>query len=70
MHPAFGRYYGLSIFLDIDKEYQRERILIRNSPQLAKRFFEEWIPLENIYFESMCIKERASESICIYDEGS
>ena len=70
MHTSFGNYFDYSLFLDIDADYQRERIMKRNSPELAKRFFEEWIPLENIYFESMCIKERASESICIYDEGS
>ena len=59
MHPAFGEYYGLAIFLDIDPTYQKERILRRNSPTVAKRFFEEWIPLENAYFEGMNVKERA-----------
>ena len=58
-HPAFERYYDLSIFLDIDPEIQKSRILKRNSPWLAKRFFEEWIPLENIYFEKTDIQKRA-----------
>ena len=30
-----------SVFLDISKELQKERILKRNSPSFAKRFFEE-----------------------------
>lgn len=51
MHPELASYYDLSAFLEIDPDYQRERILKRNSPQLAKRFFDEWIPLERIYFE-------------------
>ncbi len=57
-HPAFERYYDLSIFLDIDPEVQKTRILKRNSPLFAKRFFEEWIPLENVYFEKTSIKTR------------
>ena len=51
MHPELASYYDLSAFLEIDPDYQRERIQRRNSPQLAARFFAEWIPLEQIYFE-------------------
>ena len=58
MHPKFGKYYGLSVFLDIGEELQRERIFHRNSPQFAKRFFEEWIPLEKAYFGATDIKNR------------
>ena len=50
---------------DIDKVKQRERITKRNSPQLAKRFFDEWIPLENIYFEKTDIKNRCDMIITI-----
>lgn len=63
MHPAFGNYYDISIFLDISSEYQKERILKRNPPFLAKRFFNEWIPMENEYFEKTDIKNRCN--ICI-----
>ena len=59
MHPSFGKYYDLSVFLDINPIYQKERILARNSPAFAKRFFEEWIPLENLYFSKTNIMERA-----------
>ena len=57
-HPAFSKYYDLAIFLDIDAAYQRQRILKRNSPWLAERFFSEWIPLENTYFRETGIKDR------------
>ena len=50
MHPDLVDFYDLSVFLDISEELQRERIKKRNTPPVAKRFFEEWIPLENIYF--------------------
>ena len=58
MHTAFGKYYDLSVFLDITPEHQRKRILLRNSPQLATRFFGEWIPFENEYFSATDIKKR------------
>lgn len=59
MHLSLGRYYDISVLLDIEPEYQRERVLIRNSEALAKRFFSEWIPLENRYFEGTDIRSRA-----------
>lgn len=58
MHPSFGKYYDFSLLLDIDCDCQKERILIRNLPQQAIRFFEEWIPLENEYFSGTDIKNR------------
>lgn len=61
MHPAFGEYYSLSVFLDIDPARQKDRILKRNGLPLANRFFEEWIPLENRYFSQMQIRSRCTE---------
>ena len=66
MHPSLGSYYDIAVLLDIEPEYQRERILIRNSKDLAKRFFDEWIPLENRYFEATDIKNRADMIFSIY----
>ena len=59
LHPAFGKYYDLAIFLDIAPDIQKKRIGVRNSPMLARRFFDEWIPMENAYFAAMNIKTRA-----------
>ena len=58
MHPFFGKYYNLSVFLDISSEKQKERILRRNTPEQAQRFFAKWIPMENMYFETMKIKDK------------
>ena len=50
-HPYFGNPYDLKILLTVDEETQRRRILDR--PEfLHKRFFEEWIPMENRYFDT------------------
>lgn len=63
MHPELAEHYTLSLFLDIDPELQRERILVRNSPAFARRFFEEWIPLERRYFEGTAVRERCLMTI-------
>ena len=57
MHPELARFYDLSVFLDISAEYQRERILKRNTAFFAERFFGEWIPLELEYFSKLNVKE-------------
>ncbi len=58
MHPELAEYYNLSVFLEISPELQRKRIEKRNTPELAKRFFEEWIPMEQRYFKELQVKER------------
>ena len=58
MHSELSPYYNLSVFMDISPEVQSERILKRNSPEMARNFFEKWIPMENEYFRVMRIKER------------
>ena len=59
MHPYFGKYYDLSVCLDIEPELQTERIRMRNGEQMLTRFIEEWIPKENAYLEQFHIMEQA-----------
>lgn len=57
LHPYFGDAYDLKIRLTITPELQRQRILER--PEfLHKRFFEEWIPMEERYFERFQISQK------------
>ena len=56
-HPYFGDPYDLKILLAVDEETQRQRILQRPA-FLHKRFFEEWIPMENRYLEGFQIPEQ------------
>ncbi len=53
MHPELAEAYDLSAFLRITPQLQRRRILKRNGPELAERFFHTWIPMEQAYFETM-----------------
>ena len=65
LHPAFGDYCDISFLLDIAPEHQRARILKRNSPEFAARFFNEWIPLENRYFSETDIRSRVEAVIAV-----
>lgn len=65
MHPELAEFYDLSVFLQIDSELQRQRILHRNGPELAQRFFTEWIPMENAYFQETNIKKRCDITLPI-----
>ena len=67
MHPYFncagdggsgGRgLYDVSVFLSIDDVSQQRRLKER-SPYLLERFVNEWIPMENTYFEHFRILEK------------
>lgn len=53
LHPALAETYDLTVFLRISPELQRQRILNRNGPEAAERFFSTWVPLENAYFAAL-----------------
>lgn len=58
LHPYFENPYDLRIFLSVDDQTQKERVLQR-PPHLVERFFSDWIPMERLYFDTMRIPERA-----------
>ena len=65
MHPDLADKYDLSVFLDVSEGDRKKRIQKRNSPELAKRFFNEWIPLETLYFNHFNIKEKCDITVKI-----
>ncbi len=60
MHTDLAPYYDFSVFLSIDSDLQKKRIEKRNSPEMAARFFDTWIPLEEKYFKEMHVRERCN----------
>lgn len=58
-HPAFGEYYDLLVFSDIPYHDQLNRIEKRNGSQMKARFICDWIPMEEQYFSSFRIREKA-----------
>lgn len=57
-HPYFEAPYDLKIFLTVSPEVRRQRIS-RRPAFLHRRFFEEWIPMEQQYFEAFSIAQKA-----------
>jgi dephospho-CoA kinase len=58
MHPNLSDEYDLTVYLDISYEQQIARLAKRNSPEMQQRFINEWIPLENLYFDEMDVLSR------------
>ena len=69
MHPELAKHYDLSVFLDISPGLQEKRIRKRNSPELAERFFGEWIPMEERYFEATGARARCDLVIGIDEKN-
>ena len=57
-HPAFADAFDLRVFLRVDEEERKQRIITRNGAR-SETFFSRWIPLENRYFEAFGIEEKA-----------
>ena len=57
-HPSFADVFDLRVFLRVEEQERRARIVARNGEK-SEMFFTRWIPLENRYFEAFCIEEKA-----------
>ena len=57
-HPYFGDIYQVRFFVDLPAEEQKARILARNGEEKYERFVNEWIPMENQYFDDYGIREK------------
>ncbi len=57
MHPELSDYYDFKVFLDVNENKKHQRILNRSNEKKLERFKNEWIPMENKYFDTYGIKE-------------
>ena len=55
MHPDFAEFYTHSVFLTVEKDVQKARILKRPN---AQDFFTEWLPREERYFKEFDIPNK------------
>ena len=70
LSPAFGHYYDLSVFCDVDGSVQMRRIIARNGKEKAEVFRTRWIPMEELYISSCAIMEKADRIIrCCQEMG-
>ena len=58
MHPLWNDLLDIKIFLTLKSDMQLERIQKRSGEGMLKRFIQEWIPLENKYFEFFRIAQQ------------
>ncbi len=58
-HKNLNNHYDLKIFLDVKRENQLDRILKRSNEFMLNRFKNEWIPLEDLYFNECKVRENA-----------
>lgn len=63
MHPYLREAYDLTVFLEVNSEIQKERILEREGEIKLQQFVSKWIPLENKYFNELKIKESSDISV-------
>ena len=63
LHPAFGRYADLSVFLTVSPEEQLARVRLRGGAPAVSAFSRRWIPLEESYFSFFSIPDRADVRI-------
>lgn len=56
-HERLRDYYDLRIFVTTGSGEQLRRIKERNGEEMARRFEEHWIPLEEMYFEACKVQE-------------
>ena len=59
MHPRFGRYAGVTVFLSVDPAEQERRVRERNGPEKWIDFRDRWIPMENAYHTAFRLRETA-----------
>lgn len=57
LHPKLNASYDVRVFLSVDTKQQAVRIIERGGEDLAQRFFQEWIPMENRYFAQFGIRQ-------------
>lgn len=57
-YPSLIHYYDYKIFLSVNSEVQRKRLIEREKENFA-RFENIWIKKENTYFNELKIKEKA-----------
>jgi uridine kinase len=57
LHPAAASLYDLKVFLGLPAAEQRQRLVGREGEKGYRRFAEEWIPMENRYFQAHRIRE-------------
>lgn len=62
LHPYFGKYYDISIFMKVSGKEQIKRITLRNGAMegAVEAFVNKWIPMEKMYNQSCKIEKNSN----------
>lgn len=63
LHPTLVKAYDYKVFLTVNPEVQKNRILKRNGEEKLQQFIHMWIPLEKLYFDSLHINMQCDKVI-------
>ena len=63
LHPYFGQYYDLAVFVTADLETRLNRIAARPGHNNVEMFRKRWIPMEERYLATFEVEQRAD--LCI-----
>ena len=63
LHPYFGQYYDLAVFVTADLETRLNRIAARPGHNNVEMFRKRWIPMEERYLAAFEVEQRAD--LCI-----
>ena len=63
MHPDLGLSPDMTLFFDISRDKQEERIIKRNGIQALEAFSRIWIPAEERYFEHFNLKYKSEYTV-------
>ena len=59
LHPYFGQYYDLAVFVTADLETRLSRIAARPGHNNVKMFRQRWIPMEEQYLSAFEVEQRS-----------
>ena len=66
LHPTLSQAHDCKVFLTVSPQEQLQRIRMRNGPTMAQRFQQEWIPLEERYFQAFSVPQQCE---FVFDTG-
>lgn len=64
-HPDLWEYYDLHIFANISPDEQIRRITARNGAIWTKRFVDQWIPMEERYFDAFSVQKHCEIEVSL-----
>ena len=63
LHPALAGFSQLHLFLTCSPQVQLDRLSRREDPEKLQQFVQQWVPLEEAYFQGLSIESQCDVTI-------